>query len=161
MNFFRYRNAIPQWGTFNPIKVFPETFMPLAADVAGFCVFPITHNLVSSLTIVTAGIYSFFICIYFGEISAFLHRIGVLKYNRCVAGFVYLLHFVIFKINSKGFIPYLFGAHNVTGVFHYSIPMLLNMILVLRLMLMEHKTTPEEKQFDGALIWLFVYLAVF
>lgn len=53
-NLSHMRHFIPMWHGFNPIKILPETLMPLVGYLSGYVVTPIVKNYVVSVTIVSA-----------------------------------------------------------------------------------------------------------
>ncbi len=132
VNLSQMRHFIPMWHGFNPIKILPETLMPLVGYISGYVITPFTGNYVNSVTLVSALLVSGFITLY---IYLFSRLIGTFSDNhRCrnaiVCGIVLLMHFWIFKQNG-GLSSYLFWSGNLTCYYHYLIPALVNISLIL------------------------------
>lgn len=161
IQFIRYRNAYPVWKLWNPIKVLPETLMPLCGDFAGFILYPITHNLPDSFTIVTVLTVSVFILLYMHGFQKLMLAVGIVCYRRLLIAGLFLLHFAIFQTASNGMKPYLFGAHNVSCIYHYVIPVLLNGIVVLWFLFREINGTYEETVFKKGILYFVIYLSIF
>ncbi len=157
------RNAIPIWHGFNPIKIFPESFMPICADIAGYILYPLCKDIVKSLVIVTALALSIFISVYIYMIYRYVIFIGVKSHiAKGICVIVFLMHFLLFKMNEDaGFIPYLFGAHNVSCVYHYIIPMLLNMSVVISLIIRDSSKDADNCQLFNAFFFLYIYISIF
>ena len=65
VNMSKQRNiAFPKWHDFNPVKVLPESLMPLAASVAAYFVLPFLGDLVSSMMVVSAVLMAGLITVY-------------------------------------------------------------------------------------------------
>lgn len=132
-NLSKQRNvAFPKWHDFNPIKVLPESLMPLAASVAAYFVRPFLGDFVTSVTLVSALLLSFFIAAYaWLFLKVMEDRFGIAPWSGMLLTVVFLsFHFLIFKHGDYGN-SYLFAAPNLTNYYHYTIPALLNMSLVL------------------------------
>lgn len=75
-NLSHMRHFIPMWHGFNPIKILPETLMPLVGYLSGYVVTPIVKNYVVSVTIVSALLVSSFITMYIYLFSRFIGTLG-------------------------------------------------------------------------------------
>ena len=52
---YKHREAVPIWSAWNPIRVFPEVFMPLVSTLGAFLVYPVTGDFFGSFTIAYAA----------------------------------------------------------------------------------------------------------
>lgn len=124
--------AFPKWHDHNPIKVLPESLMPLAAPVAAYAVQPFLGDFVSSITLVSALILSAFIALYvYFFLKVMEKRFRLEPWVACLLALMFLaFHFLVFRNGDYGN-AYLFGSLNLTSYFHYTIPALWNSSLVL------------------------------
>lgn len=158
------RLPVPMWGVFNPSKVLPETIGPMVGSVAAFCIYPITHDYVYSITFVQAVVVSLMIVVMLYTFARFLKR--VLKASEKVAlvseAFFFLSFFLLFKrVNSPSYSG--FWATDFDCYFHYIIPGLLNAALVMFMAASDSFTSEwKEKslQYKG-LFLVAVYFAIF
>jgi hypothetical protein len=127
-----YRAPFPKWGGWNPTRVLPEVLMPLTGYIAAFCIYPIVHDYILSITLTTSLIIS-------GTITAYMYAIkgGVEKilnlngFMSTVLSVLFLiLHFVFFMSRPQDNM-YMFYTFNLTTIFYYLIPDMLNCSLVL------------------------------
>lgn len=134
------RTALPKWGAWNPIKVFPEEFYPIAGYIAAYVVMPIIGDYINAVTFTAAFILSSFITIYIFVFYKFVKKVFDLpRYQSSIVSFIFLLlHFLIFKVHGTASM-YLFQTVNLTCVFHYLLPAILNMCVVLYFMQSEIK----------------------
>lgn len=158
------RLPVPMWGVFNPSKVLPETIGPIVGSIAAFCVYPITHDYIYSITFVQAVTVSLMIVAMLYTFARFLKR--GLKLSKKVAlvseAFFFLSFFLLFKrVNSPSYSG--FWATDFDCYFHYIIPGLLNATLVMFLAT-SSKFTSEWKekslQYKGVFL-IAVYFALF
>lgn len=124
--------AFPKWHDHNPIKVLPESLMPLAAPLAAYFVAPILGDFVSSITWVSAFFLSCFIAAYAYLFLKVMERnFGLEVWPACALTLIFLcFHFLIFR-QGRFDSAYLFATPNLTNYYHYTIPALLNASLVL------------------------------
>ncbi len=131
------RHMLPIWGIWNPTRVFPEVFMPLCGDIAGFLVYPLTGDYIRSFTLVNGAVVALFIVLYMDMLFELLYRKWELPAFRAflLSTLFLIFHFFVFRDNDivTGN-EYLFLAPNVTCYYYYVIPALLNCSLVLYLM---------------------------
>ena len=132
VNLSKMRHFIPMWHGFNPTKILPETLMPFVGYFSGYVVTPITQNYVNAVTIVSALLVSGFITMYIYLFSRFIGTLGnPSRYGNVLVCIILLLsHFFIFKQKSD-LSNFLFRSFDLTCYFHYMIPALLNISLVL------------------------------
>lgn len=126
------RSAIPIWRDWNPTKVLPETLMPLAAELGVRLFMPISRDYIGSIAIAFALVVSAFYSTYFLLFYYFsTKKFKIPAYLSIMLGtFMLLLHFLPFVKASSGN-AYMYAPPNVTCVFHYTIPALLNASLIL------------------------------
>ena len=139
--------AFPKWHDHNPIKVFPESLMALAAPLAAYFVYPFLGDFVSSVTLVSGFILSLFVTAYgYLYLKVMEKRFGLQVWTACLLTVMFLsFHFLIFKQGDYGN-AYLFGTPNFTNYYHYTIPALLNASLVL---LFLYRDTGGDRRIDG------------
>ena len=124
--------AFPKWHDHNPIKVLPESLMPLAGSLAAYFVSPFLGDFVASVTLVSAALVSGFIAVY---VYLFLRvmegQFGLSRWSSCLLAVIFLaFHFLVFRGGDSSDL-YLFAAPNLTCYYNYTIPALVNMSLVL------------------------------
>lgn len=161
MNLSMMRGAYPKWGIWNPIKILPETVMPLFGYISAYFFNPIVNDYITSITLCASLFFSAVITVYFYFFYRFLKSIYELS---CSEGlFITLLfalgHFLIFKSNKFNN-TYMFYSANLTCYFHYILPALSNSILVLYLL--RFKSLLKDKSIlKNSLIVLGIYLSIF
>lgn len=125
------RMPVPIWGHWNPSRVFPEVVMPFVSSLAAWILYPLTGNYMGSLTFMFALSVSLTIVVYVYIVSKWLRQKMEIS-ERMAAGISFLfliLHFLIFKVGDYENL-YLFHASDVTCYFNYTIPVLLNLVLI-------------------------------
>lgn len=164
VNLSQMRHFIPMWHGFNPIKILPETLMPLVGYVSGYVITPFTGNYVDAVTLASALLVSGLITLYiylFGQFIGVLD--GIHRYrNAVVCWIVLLMHFWIFK-QRDGLSYYLFWAPNLTCYYHYMIPAIMNISLVLYLFRHEENNIvvwTESTAING-LLTMALFLSIF
>jgi hypothetical protein len=115
-----------QW---NPTKVLPETLMPITAELGIRFIMPFSGDYIGSMAIAFAGMLVLFIIAYvyqFGKTLASLFnlRVGI---KEIISVIFLIYHFLPFRVNNK----YLLYGGNVTCVFNYLIPALMNATIVM------------------------------
>lgn len=163
-NLSHMRHFIPMWHGFNPIKILPETLMPLVGYLSGYVVTPIVKNYVVSVTIVSALLVSSFITMYIYLFSRFIGTLGnQSRYGDALICIVlFLSHFFIFKQKSD-LSNYLFRSFDLTCYFHYLIPAVLNISLVLYFFRHELKKDNvwTENMVKNSILIFILYLGIF
>lgn len=151
------------WRSFNPIKVLPETLMPLAGYVAAYFVMPFVGDYIASITYVSAFIVAGLITVVFyllGQCT--VKKVGLTEDNAWIFSVLSCMWaFFMFKTNTNAS-NYLFWAYNLTCYYHYIIPALLNMGIVLYMMIQEDFLDTYEKMTSGqkGVFVLACYLAI-
>lgn len=130
--------ALPKWGAWNPIKVLPETLMPMCGLVSAYVVTPILGDYLRAVTLVTALVISLSVTVYVGIFFNLIRKAFSLSEGQtAVISLMFLMfHFLIFKSQALDN-PYLFQAINLTCYYHYVIPGLLNASLVMYFICLE------------------------
>ncbi len=164
----KVRSGLPEWGGFNPAKVFPETSLRLVNFLAAFCVMPfVGGDYVWSLVVAAAILASAFVAGYVLSFAWVLKRVlgcGTSAIVSATALF-YLSHFVLLSHTGGGTIPFLLGTRDYTCVFHYTIPYLLCATVAMTLMCRgaapEPKDGYKETPLGLAVLMLGIYLGMF
>ena len=160
----RARKAIPNILEYNPAKIFPETFSALIGSISTFLVNKIINDYLRSFTISYAFVISVFIIVYL--LSFFLlivKKMNIADGKALLVTTVFLLfHFLIFRSNAYNNI-HLFYSKNITCYMNYTVPTLLNSIVVMYLAITQAgKNFFNDKNIlKKGIILLAVYLAIF
>lgn len=155
------RNAIPLLNNWNPSRVLPEILEPFISFIGAYVIYPIMGDYIMSLALVYGILLSALISIYFYFIYKFLiKKTGVdAKEAKILILLFIFLHFLIYRTQNSNN-EHIFSSNNVNCIFFYTIPTLLNIILVLYFEL-------NDKQFElkniyrSAILILLIYLAIF
>lgn len=128
------RQALPLWEEWNPTRILPETLMPFCADLGVDIIFPFTGDYIGSLALSFAVILCVFIIAYFYFFVKLLRsKLNLnLQKELSVLFVLALFHFLIYNSQPKGNM-HMFSEANVTCIFFYTVPALLNSALVLYL----------------------------
>lgn len=163
LNLSILRKAVPMTGAYNPIKVLPETLFPLAGLVAAYVVSPLIGDYISAIALtsalVMAGLISLYMYLFFKLVERWLSLSDYA--NMLVTALFFLFHFALFYEKSSP-VPYLFGSGNLTCIYHYVIPALVNLCVVLYLARFDiaHEAmnlTPGRR----SVLLFCIYLAIF
>jgi len=153
------RRAYPSFAYWNPTKVFPECFEPIAAMFAAYCVTPIIGDYLSAQIVTNAAIVSLFIILYLFS----THRLLEYKFNvGKLLGFglvtLYaLFHFLILRTGWSNN-EYLWYSHDCNCYYHYTIPNLLCASLVM--WLMRHNVQGIKDKLTIGILVFVTYLAL-
>lgn len=131
----RPRKPIPMLHVWNPIKVFPETFMPLVSYLGIFVINPLINDYYRSLSLAHGLFGSLVIALYFTQFPILFYKRKFASASSSIGyGCLFiLLHFISHIL--KGFDnPFLLGAVNVTCFYHYTLPAVFNAALVMHFM---------------------------
>lgn len=132
------RPLYPTLQTYNPSKILPEFLMPLVSLISVKLLYPITNNYVFSTSFGITLCYSFFIILYIISFLSFIKccisnffdhknvRLPQEIFTLVLLIAIVLYHF--YPINSD---QYLLYELNATCIFHYSIPAILNLTLLM------------------------------
>lgn len=153
-----FRIPLPQWGSWNPGKVFPETMMTFISFVGikGFEIFGI--SLPQALLVTNAMFFAVLIAYY---MSLLLTVNKDVKFENkpkdiVLALMIMILHFLAFKAEDSNN-AHMFWAHNMTCYYNYVLPSMINITIVLIM---------EKQRIDGnakniAKYALLTYIAIF
>ncbi len=132
---YQKRLPIPMLYVWNPIRVFPEFFMPCVSYFAAYIIKPLVGDYFFSLTLAHALFGSLIITVYFSEFVLLLYKTGRASQKRSIwLGVLFIgLHFILF-INNGSNNYFLLHAVNVTCFYFYTLPVCLNAALVMHFM---------------------------
>lgn len=158
------RVAIPSLAFWNPSRLLPETLMPFTADLSVRLLYPVTGDYIGAITIGFGIVMSICVAIYCCEFYLLLTRKAHGEKKACflLTVLFLILHFYIFRLSLDGNY-YLFWAHDVTCVFFYVIPAIVNCSLVMCFL----RTGEDESFLSGdhllrkGVIAAAVYMAIF
>ena len=155
------RRATPIWGDWNPTRILPETFMSLCSMVGIILFKPFTNDYIGSLAIAYALAVSVFVLLYFVFfISRISKTVGLRIYEEVgILGIAVLYHFLIYNVKARDNL-HMFAEANVTCMFFYVIPAVLNSILVLHFLNNEPDIFSKENIPVNSLRVLAIYLAI-
>lgn len=124
--------AFPKWNDWNPIKVFPETFMALTGYLGAYIFVPILGDYLHGISLSIAVIVATFVTTYIILVKeALVKKFELSEGVASGIAFLFLLfHFLIFK-NENGNNYYLLSTVDVDCLFHYILSFLLNASMVL------------------------------
>ena len=158
------RKAFPIWKDWNPTRVLPEILMPLCAMIGVGVIMPITNDYVGSITLVFNIVICLAIVIYiYSFIRFFITKFQLSLMRALPISFLFLVfHFLIFR-NADENNLYMFYSENATNYFYYTIPSILNIIMLFYLELHpELLDVRNNKQFGKKGIMLIgIYFCVF
>ncbi|MCI1997944.1 MAG: hypothetical protein LKJ49_04830 [Olsenella sp.] len=168
LNITKVRSGLPEWGGFNPSKVLPETLFPLAGYLAAYVVYPLSHDYLGAITLVSALVVAGAITWYvvsFGRVLERYAKTGAFA-TACVMLVFFLCHFaLLFGALSDGGAAYLFGAYDLTGYYHYIVPALWCGALAFSLIVRGAGLEPNDGLTEGmgrkSLGVLLIYLGMF
>lgn len=126
------RDALPNAKAWNPTRVFPEIFMPAVGALAAFVITPLTGDYLNAMTLTYAFTFSAFISFYVLSFAWMIkHSFCIGKWSTTMLTLLFVTaHFWIFRSNYDNN-SYLFLSRNLTCIFYYTIPTLLNAMLVI------------------------------
>ena len=156
------RIALPVASFWNPARILPEILMPYASEL-GVLLFG-RLGYIRAITLMNGLVLSLFICFYIRAFFRLLTDVLRLAPGRSalLSLLFLLLHFTIFRTapDQNG---YLFCSKDVTCIYYYVIPALLNCGLVMTLARTGlHRRFWEKGEFSGkSLLLLASYLAIF
>ena len=156
-----FRHAWPEWGSWNPSKVLPETVMPLCGYVSAYVFRSLLGDYILAITVCSALIVSIMIGIYLYSFYKLIDKRLEIPFTESllITSLFLLFHFIFFSSNANNN-TYLFYSLNLTCYFFYVLPWLINAILVLYVLKYDNFLTEVEITKSGILFLAF-YLAVF
>ncbi|MDY3578584.1 hypothetical protein RCP77_07815 [Enterobacter kobei] len=159
------RQAYPQWGGFNPIKVVPEVAFPLFGNIASSVVMPLGFTFLEAIAYLTAVLVALLVAAFLHQFYQLMRQtVGLSTYISSVLVIFYLLClFGLFRTLNNNNSPYLLWEQNLTCYYHYVLPTLINgtvSLYMLRVSTELKHLFYEKPVFSGSLI-LAIYLCVF
>ncbi|EKS7426650.1 hypothetical protein QCK43_001396 [Enterobacter cancerogenus] len=159
------RQAYPQWGGFNPIKVVPEVSFPLFGNIASSIVMPLGFTFLEAIAYLTAILVAILVVAFLYQFYLLMREtVGLSTYTSSVLVIFYLLcMFGLFRTLNNNNSPYLLWEQNLTCYYHYIVPALINGALALYVLRMSTTLKSffyERSIFSGMLIFS-IYLCVF
>jgi len=159
-----FRSAVPSKAYWNAGRIFQDILFPFLGFISAFIVSPITGNYLFSFAITIALVLALSVTIF--HVSLYRLFLAIVK-NRAIAitgcFLMLVLYFVFFKTKYES--TYMLHGLNFTCVICYTIPGLLNSILVCVLLRYHVKGIAVTPKNIGVLkfgfLVLFSYLAVF
>ena len=156
------RMALPNTKFWNPARILPEILMPYASGLGVMLFKPLGY--IPSITAMNGLVLSLFITAYIYAFFRLLTDCLHLGPGRAagLSLLFLLLHFTIFRTQAAGN-SYLFWAKDVTCVYYYVIPGLLNCSLVMTLARtgLHRRFWEKGETASKSLLLLAAYLAVF
>ncbi|ENF7816527.1 hypothetical protein ABR157_002299 [Enterobacter soli] len=136
INLSFHREAIPEWGGFNPVKVVPEILLPLIGQISAFVVMPIGYDFLTAISITTAIFVALLVCAFLYQLYLLMRdKIGSDDSVSLLVSFICLMFlFGSFKTLDDSRSPYLLWEAGLTCYYHYLTPALINGTMVLYLM---------------------------
>ena len=159
---YKYRSALPLWEGWNPIRVFPEVFMPIVSMFGRFFINIFIKEYFLSLTYSYALAVSFVIAIFIYSLFGYLRGQNIdIKTSVILILFFVICHFWIFRTSIKSN-EYMLGSIDASTYFFYVIPNLLNCIAVLLMQkLVDSKTLDTGLCTKKSLYILLIYFCIF
>ncbi len=155
------RKPIPSPNEYNPGKVFPEVIQPIMARIATHFVYPATKDFIYSISIVYGVVLSIFVLLYFYE---FYKLIKYLFPNITFAALFLLtslfiiFHFSIFKVENTNN-RFMFYEIDPNCVYNYTVPNILNCILIMYLI--RHNFKIKSSKVEFCLLMVLGYFSIF
>lgn len=158
------RNAIPLPFSWNPSKVLPETLMPLSAFLGAYLIYPIMGDYIYSLALLFAIVFISILMVYFWyAYKLIIKKTGVSKSVALWLLTIFvILHFLAYRSSILSSDEYVLYSMNVTCIFNYTIPAILNLILVFYIEVNDGiKDVKEYGIYKSTILLFFIYLAIF
>lgn len=127
VNIGTFRTPVPRMENYNPIKVLPETLFPIVGYLSVYFLKPFAGDYIQAVTVESALVLTVFIVCYgmlFGKVLRKYFDISFPQ-EMLLESIFLMLHFLILK-KENYFSPFLFGSVNLTCIYHYILPGLLN-----------------------------------
>ena len=160
----QFRKPIPIIGGWNPIKVFPETFMPLVSYFGVFVINPIINNYFYSLTLAHGLFGSLLLTVYFTEFPLLFYKKKQVSMPLCIGyGLLFiLLHFIVY-IHSGSDNIFLIWSQDLNCFYNYTLPAILNASLVMHSMAYGSTQSLFDKSspFIKVILLFWIYFAIF
>lgn len=131
LSFTRTSKLLPNVNDYNPIKVLPENLMPMVGYF-GKLLMPITGGYYDAIVLSMSLFFSALITVYVIVIGKLLEKkfsLGAIE-KIALLLIVIFIHFIPFIDRRGGIYPHLFYEGNLTNVYNYTVPTLLNCIVI-------------------------------
>ena len=160
LNIIPSRTILPQWKGWNPGKATPEVILPVMTILSKFLVYPFTKNIIDA----TAIVYGIFVAILVSVLFYQLLKIYDID-NKDSCLYVILLFVFLLELFDRGDskITSVFASVNVTCVFNFLVPNVMNMILVCKLIQIDEGIVDiDNTQYTKIGVYLlYIYLCMF
>lgn len=160
---FFVRDPFPKLHEWNPTRIFPECFMPLTGYFSAYVLMPLVGDYLHAVTYVVAlelgllitGYLYLFYRLVSGEDGGRLRAI-------CGTTVFFALHFLILKTQAYDN-WHLFWTYNLTCVYYYLMPTLMNASLVLWMLQRGRLSELYGRlaMMQRGLLWIVLYFAIF
>jgi hypothetical protein len=128
------RRALPTNETWNGGRVFPDVFAPMVGYFAAYIVYPILGDYLHSISVTSGVIISLFSIIFYIVLYKFFYALTFKNIvSLCISLIVVVVYFVLFQSKSSENI-YMLWMVNLTTLFYYFLPNIINSTLVLYFM---------------------------
>lgn len=159
------RIALPTLKLWNPAKVFPETIIPQIANISVYLIYPVLGDYVRSFTVTFAFFIAIFITMYIYCFYRYImSKYSISKEYGIILSMLFLLfHYLIFASNSSNN-HYLFEMGVINTFFNYTIPSLINLMLIFYIDSNEKRRNCRyyvTSPICGGAFFLVLYLAAF
>lgn len=158
------RNAIPIWKGWNPIKILPEDLFSLLGTFSAYITYPLVGDYVYSIAITSAALFGLLVCVYIYLFCKLMQSWLSLSTSQSIltTTLFFILHFCLFY-KKDAVVPYLFGTVNLTCLYHYIIPAVVNLCVVFYLARFDlpHRQNKSLTLGKGSILILAIYLAIF
>ncbi len=132
---YTLRYPVPLPGAWNPIKVFPEIFMPIVSYFGALIINPVINNYYFSLTLAHGIFASIILTAYFTQFVMLFYKREFASQKRSIfLGILFILIHFISHIHSGSDNSFLIGAYNVTCFYNYNLCTIVNATLVMHFM---------------------------
>lgn len=130
----QFRKPIPIIGGWNPIKVFPETFMPLVSLIGVKCINPFINDYCLSLTIAHSFFGGLILTFYFIEVALLFYKkkLASLIQSILYGLLFFVLHFIT-NIHTGNNNPFLLWSRDLTCFYNYTLSAIINASLVIHI----------------------------
>lgn len=161
-NAYQTRPPYPIWGLWNPIKVLPETIMPLITNIAVFFVAPVVGDIFVAITITNAVLLAFIVCIMLYLVGKYFCHLGMSE-NLCTITIIFMIvsHFVIFRSEATNN-TYMLKSVTLCTYYNYVFPNVLNCIFVLWMLIDDEIGDFFKGNISKKAFWIvLLYFAIF
>jgi len=153
----------PPFDTWNPSRIFPEHLMPVAGYFSSFVVYPLTGDYILSISITTALLLSIFLAVFYLSLYRLFLSLDNNKSACAIIGlFAMALCFALLKRRTAENL-HLFIVYSLNLHYFYTLPNILNSIVVCELMRLHVKGSLSLKSIPrkAPLLIILLYFCVF